>query len=1058
MKKLIGVIAFIMLLGVGLLNAQTREVTGMVADKSDGSPLPGVSVAVKGTNTGTATDINGKYVLKVTDKDILVFSFVGMKTQEILVGNKKVINVYLQSSRVTVEEVMVVAYGTAKKESFTGSAEMVSNEKLEKRTVSSVTKALEGTVAGVQTTSGGGQPGSGASIRIRGFGSINASSSPLYVVDGVPYDGSISAINPDDIQSISVLKDASASALYGARGANGVVIITTKKGSSKETVVRFKAVYGVTDRAVDDYETVNPKEYMELLYEAYKNQLIVNDGFTPEQAATIALVGSEEENKDSYMGILGGEIYNIFDIHSSELIDPATGKISPMAKYKYKPDWFDEATRDNPIRSDYQLSISGGTEKSQYLMSMGYLDEKGLVENSKFSRFTGRLNLDSEVKEWMKAGMSAAYSKTKQNYLTDEGTSYNNVWYSAASIAPIYPVYLRNEAGELILDADGKKQYDYGENRPYANNFNSIATLFDDSRRYNLDNMSGRTYFIFDTDRDDVGILKDLSFTMNFGFDYYHSNQLIYNNPYHGDGASVGGRGYKYSNRMQSYTINQLLNYKKEFGEHNLDVLVGHEFYKYRYSRLYGAKQGFPFGGVVELAAAAVPTGVTSYTNNYRVESYLSRVNYDYADKYYFSASFRRDGSSRFNKDYRWGDFWSLGGSWRVTKEEFMASLDWINNLTVKASYGEQGNDMLLDDDDPNYFAWQSFYSLDWPNNNMGGVMISSLENKEVEWEKNQNFNTGIEARIFDRVNIGLDYFRKKTTDLLLYRPKATSSGFNGYWDNVGDMVNKGIEVQIEADIFRNDFVWVLSTQFSHVENEVTKLVTDDQEIVSGSFIITKGKPINSFYLPKSAGIDPLTGKQLYWATIKEKGEDGKITTKEEITDSYNVAAANKTILGSRIPDLYGSITNNFSYKGFDLSVLMTYSIGGKVLDGVYSSFLSVRDAGGSLHSHLLRRWQKPGDVTDVPRLVLGATNQTTDRSLIDASYMSIKNVSLGYNFPKSITSDLGLNQLRIFVTGDNLFLFSKLKGMDPQYNFAGSQNYSYVPVRTLSLGVDVKF
>ncbi|MFA8435175.1 MAG: SusC/RagA family TonB-linked outer membrane protein [Marinifilaceae bacterium] len=1048
MRKITGLFVFLICIGVQIATAQTKQITGTVTSAEDGLGIPGVSVVVKGTTMGASTNIDGFYSLQAKSTDVLVFSFVGMEQQEIVVGDKTTIDVVLNSTSIGVDEVMVVAYGTAKKESFTGSVQMVDSEKLEKRTVSSISKALEGTVAGVQTTSGGGQPGAGASIRIRGFGSINASSSPLYVVDGIPYDGNINALNPDDIASVSVLKDASASALYGARGANGVVIITTKRGGEKEPEIRFKAVYGVASRATEEYETVNPKEYMELAYEAYKNQLIYSDGYSADEAAILALQGGA--GVPSYMEMYGGEKYNLFSIASDKLIDPATGKMVANAEYKYRPDWFDEATRDNPLRSDYQLSVTGGNEKTQYMFSAGYLEDKGLVEKSSFKRYSGRMNLDSQLKEWVKAGMSTSYSMTEQNYLTDSGTSYNNIWYSALGIAPIYPVYERDAKGNFILDANGKKQFDYGKDRPYASNFNSIATLFDDSRDVRYDNLSGRTYMEFDTDNEDVGFLKDLKLSVNFGFDYRHGDKLIYNNPYHGDAGNVGGRGYKYSYRLLSYTFNQLLNYSKKIGDHSFDVLVGHEYYDKESSTFYGSKQGYVFGGLTELDAAAVPTGVGSYVETYRVESFLSRLNYSFADKYYFSGSYRKDGSSRFNEDYRWGDFWSVGGSWRVSQEDFLQSVEWLNNLTLKASYGSQGNDMLLSGDDPNYYAWQSFYSLQWPNNNMGGVWLTSLENKEVEWEKNKNMNIGLEGRLFDRVSLSVDYFHKKTTDLLLYRPKSTSTGFNGYWDNIGDMVNKGVDIELSADIFKGDFNWNFTTQWSLLRNEVTKLTTEGQEIVDGSFIVTKGKPINSFYLPKSAGVDPLTGKQLYYV----KDDEGNRT----VTDSYNEAANNKVIMGSRIPDFYGSVSNTFSYKGFDLSVLLTYSVGGEVLDYVYSGLLSTRDPGGNLHKAKLRRWQKPGDVTDVPRLELGSVNRMTDNQLMDASYLSIKNVSLGYSFPSSMTAKMGLKQLRIFLTGDNLAVFSKLKGMDPQYNFSGSQNYSYVPVKVVSLGVDVKF
>ena len=842
MKKVLLALSFVMVLGLSSIMAQTRTITGTVTGSDDGMPIPGASVFVKGTTVGTVTVGNGTYSLNVPESaEILVFSFVGMETQEIAIAGRSVIDVQLASSSIAMEEVIVVAYGTAQKSSFTGSADVVSTAKIEKRTVASVTKALEGTVAGVQTTSGGGQPGSESTIRIRGFGSINASSEPLYVVDGIPYDGLISAINPNDIESVSILKDASASALYGARGANGVVILTTKKGTQVgDPKINYKMTLGISSRAFPDYDKVGEKEYMELAYQSVKNQLIFVNSQSPNDAAVNAL--------SAYMTEFGGEIYNPYNISSELLIDPETGALSSQAQLNYSDSWIDEALRDYPLRKEYQLSITGGSENTKYLLSVGYLDEQGLARNTQYDRYSGRISVDSKLKEWISSAMSASFSTTNQNYLTNTGSSYNNIWYSASNMGPIYPVYIRDNNGELVLDGEGNKQFDYGVNRPTASNFNSIATLFDDKRQIKYDNLSGRGMLKFDTEREDLGLLKDFHFDLNFGFDYYNGNRLIYNNPFFGDGASVNGRGYKYNYRTFSYTFNQLLGFSKNLGSHAIDFLVGHEYYSFEKSTLYTGKQGFAFGGLYELSAAATPTDVESWTDTYRVESYLSRLNYNFADKYYLSASFRTDGSSRFFKDNRWGKFWSIGGAWRISEESFLTSVEFVDNLTLKASYGSQGNDMLLNSDDTdNYYAWQSFYDLTYPNNSNGGVYLSSLENKDLLWEKNNNLNIGFESKMFDnKVSLSFEYFKKKTVDLLLFRPKATSTGFDGYWDNVGDMENKGVDISLGLSVFNSgSFKWDVSVLWSHLKNEVTKLSTADQEIIVGSRIITVGEPIN---------------------------------------------------------------------------------------------------------------------------------------------------------------------------------------------------------------------
>ena len=1039
---------------MGFVSQAQIQISGRVIAANDRNPIPGVSVVVKENPViGTTTDAKGNYSITIpASSKSLVFSYVGMKMQEVLITNRTIIDVELEIIPFEMEEVLVVAYGTTKKEYFTGSAEMVSSENIEKRSITSVISALEGYVPGVQTTSGGGQPGANPSISIRGIGSINASFAPLYVVDGIHYDGNINAINQDDVASMSVLKDASASALYGSRGANGVIIITTKRGTTKDPEIRLKATYGTSSRAVDAYETVDAKTYMELFFEGYKNQLI-DDGYSNSEATTIALNGNS--TRESYIEILGGEQYNPYNVSSESLIDPATGKVVDNATMKYQPNWFDEATRDDNYRSDYQLSIVGGSEKSKYLISLGYLDEKGIVSNSKFNRYTGRLNLDSDLKEWLKAGMSTSYALTEQNYLTNSGTAYNNIWYSTLTMAPIYPVYEVNESGEYILDSEGKKIYDYGKTRPYSNNFNSIATLYDDSKSLKFDNLSGRVFLTLDTQKD-IPFIKYFQFDINLGYDYYHGDRLEYYNPLHGDASSVHGIGSKYAYRNLSYTFNQLLSFKKVTGNHHFDILAGHEFYDNSFSSFVAEKQNYLYQGFPELDGAATTVYAGSSSDSYRIESYLSRFNYDFANALFLSFSYRTDGSSRFNEDYRWGEFWSAGASWRISEAKFMKSSKWLTNLTLKAGYGSPGNDALLNSDgSPNYYAWQSFYSLGWTNSSYGGVWLNSLENKGVEWEKNQNLNIGIESEFFERVNFSAEYFYKTTSDLLLYRPMATSTGFNGYWDNIGEMINYGMDFDLSAQIIKGSFNWTFGTQLSYVRNEVTKLVNEGQEIIDGSYIITIGEPINSFYLPTSAGIDPLTGEQLY--LIKEKDENGNVID-ERITNDYNEAAQYKEIQGSRIPDFYGSFTNSFSFKGFDLSVLLTYSVGGYVLDGVYSSLFSTRDAGTNYHEHITRRWEEPGDVTDVPRLVLGQVNYTTDARLVDASYFAIKNITLGYSLPEKLNKKIGMNTLRIFFTTDNLAIFSKLKGMDPQYNFFGGQNFSYIPLQVLSVGLDVKF
>jgi TonB-linked outer membrane protein, SusC/RagA family len=1048
MRRFLTLLVTLVVFGVGSALGQTKQVSGVVTSSEDKQPIPGVSVYVKEAPTvGGTTGVDGKYTLKnvPANAKTIVFRFVGYVVQEL--PYKSELNVSLEPESQKLDEVMVIAYGTTKKESFTGSAEVVSAKKLEKRTVSNVTKALDGLATGVLTTSGGGQPGSVANVIIRGFGSINASANPLYVVDGVPYDGSLSAINPSDIESMSVLKDASAGALYGSRGANGVVMITTKKGSNTNDKVKlnFKGTWGISQRAIPSYETLNQKEWLEYQYQAYKNNEIYKNGVAPADAGAAAINAMINGTSK----ILGGtsEIYNPYNYKLADLIDPATGKVRSDAQLKWTDNWMDEALADKPLRQDYIVTLTGGNQKTKYMSSFGYLKEEGLLRTTSFDRYSGRVNLESTPNEWMRYGMNANFSQTTSNFLNATGSSTSNVWYSCMLMAPIYPVYIRDASGNLVLDPQGNKQFDYGSNRASGaqQNYNSIATLFADKFSQVNDNLSARTFIDFLDLKE--GLFKGLKFTSNFGFDYINQNVSTYENPYFGNAAGSKGRAYKYNYRTLSYTFNQILSYKRSFAtDHNIDLTLGHEFYSYKYNDLEAGKSGFPFGGLYELDAASTTISAGSFVDQYKLDSYFSRLNYSFKDRYYFSASFRTDGSSRFYRDSRWGNFWSVGGNWRVSQEEFMKDIAWLNNLSVKASYGLQGNDAV-----GSYYAWQSLYDLGFPNAGASGGVVSSLQNDKLKWETNKNLNIGVESRIFDRVSVSAEWYKRKTEDMLMNYPIALSLGFTGYNKNIGSMENSGFEVSVSGEVIKqNDLRWTLTLMGSTVKNKVTALA-DKPTITSGNYIIQVGEVLNSFYLPLSAGVDPANGKQLYWAWDTADGPRYK-------TSSASKASTCRQIVGSRVPDLYGSINNEVKYKNFDLSVLCTYSIGGKMLDGVYNGLLSSTYAGNALSKHLTRSWQQPGDKTDIPMPILASDWTVTDANLINASYFSIKNITLGYNFPKGWLKAAKIENVRLAAVADNLAIFTHLKGMDPQYNFSGGTDYTYTPVRTFSFNVDITF
>ena len=1054
MKK-ISIFLSLMLLTMATAFAQNVTVSGSIKDAATDEPIPGASVLLKGTRTGAVADLEGNYSIKVPTGSTLVFSSIGYQTEEVVVNGSgnRVIPIALQPDSEMLSDVLVVAYGTAKKESFTGSAQTIKSEQLEKRTVANVTKALDGMAAGVQTTSGSGQPGAGASVIIRGYGSINASTTPLYVVDGVPYDGAITALNPNDIESMTIIKDASAGALYGARGANGVVIVTTKRGGEGRAKVSLKANVGISSRAIPRYETLDAYQWTEDVYYMYKNDYL-EEGYAPLVAGQMA-ASAMATGADAIFG--SKQQYNPFSKPIVELFDHTTGKIVDGVTTKWDDDWLELSTNPKPIRQEYQMTVTGGNKANQYMFSLGYLNEDGLVQMTNFQRLSGRANVQSQIAEWFKTGLNVNFAHNTTNTTSlgssqSSSSAYSNVFYTCQLMAPVYPMYARDENGGYILDANGEKTYDWGEDRPAGASagWNPLANLIDDKYNSGSDNISGRT--LVELGGLNHGPLAGLKFALNLGFDLVNSKSKTYYNPFFGNATSMAGLAEIVDGRTFSYTFNQLLTYDRAFGRHHFDILAGHENYDYEYQYLMGYKSGYPFGGLYELAPATTLQDANSYTNTYRVESWLSRFNYDFADKYYFSASYRRDGSSRFHTDSRWGDFWSVGASWRLSQENFMKGISWINNLTLKASYGVQGNDNL-----GSLYAWQAFYNLGYPNGANPGAVVTSLESKELRWEKNENLNVGIEARLFSRLSASIEYYRRYTKDMLMEYPMAVSLGFSGYNKNIGNMQNSGFEFTLSGDIIRTKNAhWTMTWMGSTVKNKVLHLA-DKPEIVSGNYIIKEGEPLYSFYLPESAGVDPATGAKLYWVwDTDENGDPGE----KYITDSYQKASNCKRVTGSRMPKLYGSWSNDAHIGNFDFSLMTTYSIGGYVNDGVYRGMLYSSYIGQAGHVDRLKAWKQPGDITSIPKIVAHGSAQVvlTDDELFDASYFAIKNISVGYTIPAKVLNAAKIESVRFYLSADNIKMFTALKGLDPQYNFTGGTGYSYTPTRTVSLGVDINF
>ena len=1035
--------------------AQTSRVTGTVVDES-GEPVIGASVLVDGTQRGAVTNIDGVFVIEnvPATAETITVSYVGFQTQKLTITRGREMNIVLRMDAEMLDEVMVVAYGTAKKSSFTGSASVVSTDKLELRPITSVTNGLEGQTTGVLMTSASGQPGSSGSIRVRGYGSINASQDPLYVVDGIPYDGALNSLNPSDIESMTILKDASAGALYGARGANGVVLITTKRGKEGKAQVSWRSTVGWSSRAIPQYELTDQKEFVQLTYEALRNDYAFNGGYAWADAEAIA------RQRLGVDALGNNELYNPFKNYTwDQLIDPTTGKVHADAQAAWDENWFDAVKRNNAFRHEHQFSLNGGTDKTKYMFSLGYLNEDGILKTTAFERYSARSNVSSQVTDWFNANLNVNLTHSVTNFMDYDGTSTSNVWYTAQFISPLLPLYVKDLSGNNVLDANGNPQLDWGDISGFArpgtlNDFNSLGMLTDDKADRRRDAAGLRTGFTFGSDSENMGWAQGLKLAINFGLDYNTDSNMSYMNMYHGNQATAGGLLSKERNRTQSYTFNQLLTWDRTFGKHSISLLAGHEYYAYKYEYLSAGKTNL-VDGILELRPGTTMYDADSYTNNYRINSWLGRAQYNFDDKYYVDGSIRRDGSSRFYKDSRWGTFWSVGANWRVSKEAFMQDIEWINNLSAKISYGEQGNDAI-----GTFFAWQSLYNLSYANgNNIGGV-ASSLENKDLGWEKNANFNVGIEGAFFDnRVRLTAEYYNRKTKDMLLSYPMALSTGFSGFNSNVGDMRNTGFAFELGVTPVRtDDFEWNVRWMGSTQKNKVLHLTAESPEILNGSRIIKEGMALNTFYFSKSAGVDPATGAQLYWAYEKDENGD-MIPGTEYITDDYTVANNHKYYMGSRIPDLYGSISTDLSWKGFDLNILATYSIGGKIYDTLYKGAMDNMYYNNNFHKNLLRRWQQPGDITDIPRAEINSkTASYIDTYLTDASYFAIKNITLGYTLPTTVVSGAGLEGVRVFGSVDNLALWTHMKGMDPQYSFSGTTDYSYAPNKTWTLGIEVKF
>ena len=998
-------------------------VKGRVTDASTNEPVPYASVHLEGTMTGVSTDAEGEFTITVPGDGILVFSSIGYKTMESPIDGRTILNAALEPDTESLEETIVIAYGTATKSSFTGSASMVDAQTIESRVSTNVTSALAGTTPGVQVISSSGDPaGGGAAIRIRGIGSMSASNSPLYIVDGMPFDGSISDINPSDVESMSVLKDAAASAIYGARGANGVVLITTKRASgSTPAKIRFDAKWGSNSRLIPQYDIISdPAQYYETHYRMMYNSQIYA-GKTPEEAYAYADANLFDQNN-------GGLGYQVFTVPAGERFIGKDFRLNPKAtlgysdgEYFYIPDdWYGD-TFHSSFRQEYNLSVSGGRDRLSYYGSVGYLNDGGIVNNSDFQRYTARMNVDWQAKPWMKisTSMSYAHSDSKTASYSSTYGSSGNVFYVTNMMGPIYPLYVR-DAGGAIMYENGMKVYD-------ANQTNFIRPSFVGNAVRDNEVNRRQSYTDFITGKWGIVLtpFRGLSLTANVGLTNANTR---YNALYSRFGSQSSTDGLAYVSHDRTFAVNSqyLAEYKTDFygSLHTLNVLAGYEVYKLKEQFFEGQNDRLfdPYIGELGNADGSSSKQLSSYTADYMTQGFLARAQYEYDNRYFASASYRRDGSSRFAPGHRWGNFGSIGAAWLASSEWFMEGAWWLDMLKVKASYGVQGNDNLYPSSNyaRKYYPYSDNYTHSY--NEESGEYSTELAykgNSALTWESSHSFNIGVDFEILSGLLSGsMEYFSRKTIDLLYSKDVPLSSGNpTGYYPvNVGSIVNNGFEFAFDGIIMnRNELLWTWNLNLSHYRNRITALdpSVSDKGIMGGNYIYKVGGSLYEAYMRKYAGVNQENGKAQWY--VKTLDKEGEWTGESTITEVFSEASQYE--LGSVLPDVYGGFGTALKAYGFDFSAQFSFQLGGKYYDGTYQALMHTSSSAGTAwHKDALKAWSPDNPSSSIPRLdgdtSVGQT--AVSNYLISSNYLSINNITLGYTLPEKVTSMMQIESLRI--------------------------------------------
>lgn len=992
---------------------QKHTVSGVVLDET-GEPLIGANVLVKGTANGQITDLNGHFSIETSSANVkLVVSYVGYTKQEVDATAGKAVKITMTPDSNLMEEVVVTGYGTFKKSAYAGSASNVKNEKIADIPTVSFQDMLQGNATGVQFQQASGQPGSGVAINIRGMGSFNAGNTPLYVIDGVPViSGNINSIGSDngldamttintsDIENITVIKDAAAASLYGSRAANGVVLITTKGGKQGKASVSLKADWGWSDFATDFRETLNGDERRQFWYDgAYRRA--IRDGESEEDAKAYA-----EKYQDRYAPI------------------PWNGWA----------DWRD-AIYQKGSHSNYEASISGGTDKFKYYSSLGYMKQEGIVRTSGLERTTGRVNVEYQATKRLKAGANLMFTSMNQNVYSEGGTYTSPLYGIVAKVTPSDPIY--NEDGtfnQALLDIKRRnpvlaQKYNY--QREYVTrSFNTIFAEYE--------------------------FIKDLKLKSIFSYDYTASKGKYWRDNRTSDGEKEGGKALNSFSEIRKMVWSNQLSYRTSIlDDHHLDALLGYEVHSTYDDYLSGDAEGFLKPEKNDISNAATPTGVGGSHADDRMISYISRLNYDYKNKYFLGGSYRMDGSSRLHRDNRWGSFWSVSAAWRAIEESFMEPVtDWLTDLKLRASYGVNGT---LPSD---LYGYMGLTSVSSSYMGLPAMLMSRVENRDLEWETNYNFNLGLDFALFNRVNVTLEYYTRKTKNLLMNSPVSRTTGFSSFLSNVGEIQNKGIELEINSkNIETKNFSWNTTFTLSHNKNKVVKLDGEQEQMLVDHLIIRPGYTYGTFYMRQFAGINPETGDPQFYTNAKD--ENGNYV--KEVTEDYG--KANPIALDKhKEPNVIGALSNTLRYKWFDLSFMFSYQFGAFAYDG----WASKTEHGGDEHytnipAYYRDSWKKPGDKTKYEVFILDPDTPmngcTTDRRLHSTDFIRLKTLNFGFTLPKQWVRSAGMESVRLFASANNLWTWAAWDFYDPEsVNGSGSADMLTPPLKSVTFGLNVKF